>query len=128
MDKPRITAEELAQKLVNSRKLMKKVDTGDYEKGNINEEVIRSSPEELIQKNMPASSSKRPVGTVDVNKVNKSRLPDNIKRAMIENPIPQITLNDNIDMDFAKKLMEQDGIIPPSSKQPQSKQPDTVSI
>jgi hypothetical protein len=42
-----------------------------------------------------------------------SKLPDAIKKAMIENPIPQISLNDSLDMDFVKntkKLMEAEGV------------------
>jgi hypothetical protein len=41
---------------------------------------------------------------------------------MIESPIPQISLNDTLDMDFvkgAKRLMEQEGV---SSKKPQPQQ------
>jgi len=43
----------------------------------------------------------------------ESKLPDAIKRAMIENPIPQISLSDSLDMDFVKntkKLMEAEGV------------------
>ena len=36
-DKPRITADELTRNLVNARKIMNKVDTGEYEKGNVTE-------------------------------------------------------------------------------------------
>ena len=46
-DKPRITESELMKNLVSARKIMNKVDTGDYEKGNINEDLLRSDPEEL---------------------------------------------------------------------------------
>jgi len=120
MDKPRITADELAQKLVGSRKIMKKVDTGDFEKGAISEKMITSSPEELMAENAPTTTTAtRPVGKVDPNRVNESKLPDAIKRAMIENPIPQIGLNDSLDMNFVNKaraLMEADGqYVAPSS-------------
>jgi hypothetical protein len=67
-------------------------------------------------------STQRPVGTPNVNQIQNSKLPEAIKRAMIENPIPQISLNDTLDMDFvkgAKRLMEQEGV---SSKPTQTKQ------
>ena len=115
MDRARITSDELSQKLVASRKIMNKVNTGDYEKGYINEESLKISTEELMEQDEPAEPSKRPVGVADPNKINQSRLPDAIKKAMLENPIPQITLNDSLDMDFVNKtrrLMEQDGSIP----------------
>jgi hypothetical protein len=114
----RITMDELSMKLANSKKIMKKVDSGNYEKGNINQDVLNKAPEELMEngfelKNVaPVSSAvKRPVGTATPEKINNSKLPESIKRAMIENPIPQISLNDTIDMDFVaktKRLMEQD--------------------
>jgi hypothetical protein len=116
-DKPRISADELTRNLVNARKIMNKVDTGDYETGNINENVLRSSPEELAAQETPPPPSRatRPIGKADPDKINQTRLPDVIKRAMIENPIPEITLNDTLDMDFVNKtrrLMEEDGSIP----------------
>jgi hypothetical protein len=43
----------------------------------------------------------------------ESKLPDAIKKAMIENPIPQISLNDSLDIDFVKntkRLMEAEGV------------------
>ena len=116
MDKPRITAEELAQKLGSSRKIMRKVDTGDYEKGFIDEEIIKSLPEELAARDIPGQSPVRPVGKADPNRINQSKLPDAIKRAMIENPIPvpDISLGDSLDMNLvnkARKLMEEDGTL-----------------
>jgi hypothetical protein len=49
---------------------------------------------------------------------------------MIESPIPQISLNDTLDMDFvkgAKRLMEQEGVSSKKS-QPQQKQPQSSNI
>ena len=64
----------------------------------------------------------RPVnnGEVNINKIQNSKLPDAIKKAMIENPIQQISLNDTLDMDFlkgAKRLMEQEGVSTKQTKQ-----------
>lgn len=114
-DKPRITENELMKNLVSARKIMSKVNTGDYERGNINEELLKSSTEELLDDETPVQPSRRPVGKADPDKINQSKLPDAIKRAMIENPIPEISLNDSLDMDFVnrtRKLMEQDGSLP----------------
>lgn len=123
-DKPRISADELTRNLVNARKIMNKVDTGDYEKGNINEDMLRSDPSELMQEEISSPPTKKslglPVGVPSVEKIRGSKLPDAIKKAMIENPIPQITLNDTLDMDFVnktRKLMEQDGVIPVKKQQ-----------
>lgn len=114
----KITPEELAQRLVNSKKVMRKVDTGDYETGNINEQAfISNEPEVVIEGEKPIevqpTTKFKPLGPVNTDKINQSKLPDAIKKAMIENPIPQITLNDSLDMDVvnkAKRLMEQENI------------------
>ena len=137
-EKPRITESELMKNLVSARKIMNKVDSGDYEKGNINEELLRNDPEEFAGTDSPAPQAKKslglPVGVPSVEKIRSSRLPDSVKKAMIENPIPQITLSDTLDMDFVnktKKLMEQDGTIPtkkiPTSQQRAVQQINEVS-
>lgn len=125
-----ISSNDLMKKLVQAKKVMNKVETGDFERGNVNEDIIRSNPEELVlNENLPQSSPVRPVGTPDIDKIKSSKLPDAIKKAMIENPIPQIKLNEGLDMDFvkgAKRLMEQEGLVskPPKKQiqQPQRQQ------
>lgn len=118
MDKPRITASELAEKLAGSRKIMKKVDSGDYEKGNIDESMLSGPENFAMNENTPPPNRRTaglPVGVPSVEKIRGSKLPEAIKTAMIENPIPQIGLNDGLDMETANKvrqLMERDGTIP----------------
>lgn len=111
-----ISQNDLMMKLVQAKKVMNKVDNGDFERGNVNETVIRQSPEDI-----DTSSMSRNMGVqtpTNANKIMESKLPDAIKRAMIENPIPQISLSDSLDMDFVKntkKLMEDAGVQPSSS-------------
>lgn len=117
-----ISSNDLMRKLVSAKKVMDKVETGNYERGNVNEDILRSAPEEINVNSMP----NRKMGIPNIDQINNSKLPDTIKRAMIENPIPQISLNDTIDMDMfagAKKLMEREGMI---SKTP--KKTETQSI
>jgi hypothetical protein len=123
-EKGRINAAELSQKLVNAKKVMSKVDNGDFSKGNINENIIKSSPEEVAQNmtapSTPNTQTKKPA-PYDLKKVQESKLPDAIKRAMIDNPIPQIGLDNSLDMDFVEKtraLMEQDGQFVPERNEP----------
>ena len=109
-----ISSNDLMTKLVMAKKVMDKVDNGNYERGHVNEDIIKSSPDELSQQNLQPNPV-RPAnnGIVDFEKIQNSKLPDNIKKAMMENPIPQISLNETIDMDFvkgAKRLMEQEGV------------------
>jgi hypothetical protein len=115
-----ISSNDLMQKLVNAKKVMNKVDGGNYERGHVNEEMLRSNPEDLMNsQDLPQQSSTKQMGMPSVDKIQNSKLPDAIKKAMIENPIQQISLNDTLDMDFlkgAKRLMEQEGV---GKKQPQ---------
>lgn len=119
-----ITQNDLMQKLVHAKKVMNKVDGGDFERGHVNENTLRS-PDEMMSQSTP-TQIKSPV--VDENKIRNSKLPDVIKQAMIENPIPQIALTDSLDMDFvkgARALMEKEGLSSP--KQPSNPTAITVS-
>jgi hypothetical protein len=123
-----ISPNDLMSRLVQAKKVMNKVDSGNFEKGYVNEEILRSDPENvvnLVQGHQPTPPAVNRGNVVNVDKINNSKLPDVIKKAMIENPIPQITLNDSINMDFiqgAKKLMEREGL----SKKTQPKQQQMV--
>lgn len=114
-----ISENSLMEKLVKAKKVMNKVETGNFERGHVNETVLNSDPEEI---SMPTPKMSNQQPTVNVNKIMESKLPDAIKKAMIENPIPQITLKDSLDMNFVektKKLMEAEGV---SSKSKSSQQ------
>jgi hypothetical protein len=136
-----ISQNDLMKKLVNAKKVMNKVDGGNYERGNIDESILFSSPEELMneQTKQPTKST-RSVGVPSTDRINNSKLPDAIKRAMIEHPIeqmPSISLNETLDMDFikgAKRLMEQEGVstkkqgVVPFSKQQSASNIDMNAI
>ena len=129
-----ISSNELMKKLVQSKKIMNKVDGGNYERGHVNESMLLSDPEELMKSQYVGEQpqpNQRPVnGPTSVDRIQNSKLPDAIKRAMIESPIPQISLNDTLDMDFvkgAKRLMEQEGVSSKKS-QPQQRQPQSSNI
>jgi hypothetical protein len=119
-----ISQNDLMHKLVQAKKVMNKVDGGNYQRGQIDESILRSAPEDVMNNTQMQSnpSVQRQTGTPNISQIQNSKLPEAIKRAMIENPIPQISLNDTLDMDFvkgAKRLMEQEGV---STKPSQSKQ------
>ena len=119
-----ISQNDLMKKLVQAKKVMNKVDGGNYERGHVNEQILRSNPEDVLasmdQHQQQPTKSPQPVNG---DRIQNSKLPDAIKKAMMENPIPQISLNDTLDMDFvkgAKRLMEQEGVGPKSTQQKQS--------
>jgi hypothetical protein len=128
-----ISTNDLMQRLVQAKKVMQKVETGDFERGSVNEDILRSDPEELIKNQLPQQTwSQNPNPPVpNLQKIQESKLPDAIKKAMIENPIPQISLSDSLDLNFVektKKLMESQGI-PTKTNKTQSTQtsnPDLI--
>lgn len=125
-----ISENDLMTKLVQAKKVMNKVDGGNFERGHINESMLLSDPEELMQTTTTHNIPTRPVGTPSVDKINNSKLPDAIKKVMIENPIPQISLNDTLDMNFidgARKLMEREGLSTKKTQQPKATPTPTVN-
>jgi len=122
-----ISQNDLMKKLVQAKKVMNKVDGGNYERGHVNEAALFSDPEELMQNQDIQQSPTRQMGNPSTDRIQQSKLPDAIKKAMMENPIQQISLNDTLDMDFvkgAKRLMEQEGVSVKKS-QPQQRQQTT---
>ncbi len=124
-----ISSNDLMSKLVQAKKLMNKVDSGDFERGNIDESKLMAPSNDsdfLSESYEQPQVNTRPVGTPTADRIQQSKLPDAIKKAMIENPIPQISLSDSLDMDFvkgAKRLMEQEGVQPKQTQKKQSPQP-----
>ena len=118
-----ISQNDLMSKLVQAKKVMNKVDGGNFERGHVNESMLLSDPEELMRSQEP-SQPRKVLGNPSISKIQNSKLPDAIKKAMIEHPIEQmqsISLNDTLDMDFikgAKRLMEQEGVSTRPSAQP----------
>jgi hypothetical protein len=118
-----ISQNDLMMKLVQAKKVMNKVETGSFERGNVDESVLRADPEELSAQynQQPQSRSSQPQQT-NVSRIMESKLPDAIKKAMIDNPIPQISLTDSLDINFVektKRLMESEGV---STKKSTNKQ------
>ena len=74
-----ISENGLMQKLVQAKKVMNKVDGGNFERGNVNEEILRSMPEELNVNEMQQPKTNQANQT----KIMESKLPEAIKRAMI---------------------------------------------
>lgn len=118
-----ISQNDLMMKLVQAKKVMNKVETGSFERGNVDESVLRADPEELSSQynQQPQVRSSQPQQT-NVSRIMESKLPDAIKKAMIDNPIPQISLTDSLDINFVektKRLMESEGV---STKKSTNKQ------
>ena len=117
-----ISQNDLMMKLVQAKKVMNKVETGSFEKGNVNESMLRSDPNELSEQYSQQPQVRQQQPQTNVNRIMESKLPDAIKKAMIDNPIPQISLTDSLDINFVektKRLMESEGV---STKKPANRQ------
>ena len=69
-----ISANDLMSKLVQAKKVMNKVDGGNYERGNINQDVLYSDPSQLSESAMKPQTSTRPVGQgMNIEKINNSK-------------------------------------------------------
>lgn len=115
----------LMQRLASAKKIMNKVESGDYSRGHIDETALVSddvmiSEEMLPQHQQPSLQERvniRPVGNTTIERIQQSKLPDAIKQAMINSPIDQpnsISLTETLDMNFVngvKRLMEEEGTI-----------------
>jgi hypothetical protein len=129
-----ISANDLMSKLVQAKKVMNKVDGGDYKRGNIDESMLMMDTEQVMTNESAPAVSTRTAPPPSVDRINKSKLPDAIKKAMIDHPIeqmPSISLNETLDMDFvkgAKRLMEQEGVSSKKTTQVRTQTPVVSNI
>lgn len=101
---------------------------------NIPQEFLEeSTPNQPYLSNVPRENTK-PVGVPTIDAIKNSKLPDEIKRLMIENPISQpqqqaTTISNEI-VEKAARLMKQknEGYVPESAKPKQTTQPTTSGI
>lgn len=126
--------DKLMQSLLNAKKVMNKVESGNFEKGNVNKDFISKDPDELMASgniggNMPALSEGNipKKGGNYIANVNESKLPESIKKAMLENPIalPEVNLTNSLSLDFTDKVakqMEKQGLKRPSQQQQRKQQ------
>jgi len=127
--------QELMQKLALSKAIMDKTDT--IKKGslpptslqeynvpearyNIPQEMLQEGPQQ--QPYLSSVPNTKPVGAVTVDAIKNSKLPDEIKRLMIEHPInqpqqQQTTLSNDL-IERATRLMQENksGYVPESAK------------
>jgi hypothetical protein len=105
--------DKLMQNLIQAKKVMNKVESGDYSKGNINRDIIKEAPEDVMANMMPVPQEPQLPPQLSQgeykNRVSESKLPDAIKMAMIEKPIPQAEINfgNSLSLEFTDKVAKQ---------------------
>lgn len=117
MDTPQpIDVNRLKNMLGGAKKIMQKVESGDYETGNVDSSTLALS-DQLVENtgNVTANPTRNAApkiqnGNTYYPNLEKSKLPDAIKKAMVEQPIPQIdsipqtfTLEEVMDFDRDEK-------------------------
>lgn len=102
--------------LAGAKNIMKKVETGDYETGNIDRRALNEDGVKQLQAEgvtRPAMSQVREQNQAEyTERVNNSRMPDIVKKAMLEKPIPQLSgpnhtfnLEDVLDEEVEKPMI-----------------------
>jgi len=126
-----ITQEQLMQNLAKAKKVMNKVSTGGYDKGNITENTddpeTYAAADRLLQSEIQVPEN---LPSVNEERINNSNLPDAIKQAMKTHPIQQIKLDETLDMSFVertKKIMEQEGVSTRKPTQPRNTSSPAIS-
>lgn len=118
MENNKLSEKDLLSKLVNAKKIMNKVDSGNFARGNVN--INDSINENYDINNTPnfendlnyssVNTVSKPI--VNEDKIKQSKLPDAIKQIMIDKPIQQIKLEDsNVSLfENARKIIEKNGL------------------
>jgi len=123
-----ISKDDLMHRLVKSKMVMEKVDTGSYSTGNINQNDLVDDSVDYLEESVDLEPRKIN-HIIDEERVKNSKLPDAIKRVMIENPIPKISLNDDLDIvKGAKRLMQKESMKNNTPSKTIAKAPSTANI
>lgn len=87
-----IDINKLKSILAKSKAVMKTVESGTYQTGNIDATaLVQETVESLPMGATPKSFNRTSNPQITENMINNSRLPDAIKKAMLNNPIPQMS-------------------------------------
>jgi len=106
--------------LGNAKNIMSKVETGNYETGNVDGRALTEDGVKQLQ----AEGVRRPATQgqpqIDTSRIQNSRLPESIKKAMMENPIAQPTgLNHTFTLDDVYDIADEKPMpTPQARKQP----------
>jgi hypothetical protein len=109
-----VDVNKLTSILAASKAIMKKVDGGDYSTGNIDTSRLIQNDGSLIDEQQMVNNGFQPVRHNNTNKpsiissetISNSRLPESIKKIMLETPIEQPTYGHTFSLDDVSDLIE----------------------
>ena len=119
--KPPVDVSKLMSILAKSRDVMKTVESGSYQTGNIDgNALVQETVDSLPHGQMPTAPKRsNNVQSITEEMLDKSKMPEAIKQAMRNNPIPQPTNpNHTFNLEDVQDLVEKN-IPAPASKQRQ---------
>ena len=91
---PPVDLNRLKNILGSAKSIMNKVETGDYQTGNIDPRALTEEGVNIMKSEgitRPMNMNARPSVGYDEETVKNSRLPESVKKVMLERPIPQLT-------------------------------------
>lgn len=112
--------EKLQNSLLAAKQVMNKVETKTYQTGNVDSSLLtqdtsnlQSSPQQAATQQPTSDRTQRDVkSNMSEDKIKGSKLPENIKKLMLENPIPTVSYENELSNDFidevAKKMKKQE--------------------
>ena len=115
--------------LGNAKAIMNKVNNNDFETGNVDASSLRQDTSGYVdqgptQSQGPAQTQTlgdptRKMGNINQDKIANSNMPEAIKRAMMENPISQPTMNHTFNLNDVSDLIDEKPIPLPSTPRTQ---------
>ncbi len=122
--------------LGNARNIMNKVNSNNFETGNIDSTALVQNTDNFIEENnVPAANVATGMGdptrkmpNVSEDKIRNSNLPESVKKAMLENPIAQPTMNHTFNLDDVSDLIDEKPMPAPSAPRTQPRQQVNESV
>lgn len=108
--------------LGNAKSIMNKVNDGNYEKGNVDGNTLVQSTDGYVNEgnmNLNATTmgnSARQMKQPSKDVIMNSKMPEAIKKAMLENPISQPKMNHTFNLDDVSDLIDDKPIPAPTTK------------
>jgi len=124
-----IDVSKLAHILKASKQIMNKVENNNYSTGHIDGRALNEDGvQQMYNEGYTAPSSQQGFENYAEDHIKNSRLPDVIKKAMIENPIPKVSgINHTFNLEDIPDLQEKPMGMPQSKKVAPKQQPQRIN-
>lgn len=110
--------------LGNAKAVMNKVNNNDYSTGNVDgTALVQDTAQYLSEGNVPVQNQAASMGNParqmpapNRDAIMKSNMPESVKKAMLENPIPQATMNHTFNLDDVSDLIDEKPMPAPQAR------------